>query len=134
MGFFHLGDAGGETGWVMFPKPERKKQRARRREELREYARRRGDFLRRRPFCRAAVQCRIERVNHEGQTVVYVGLATEVHHMKGRGRFLLDESTWLGVCSACHRHIHENVAWAREHGWVQSRVLDSKTETEDSDE
>ena len=32
-------------------------------------------------------------------------IATDVHHSKGRGEYLLDTSTWIPVCRACHNYI-----------------------------
>lgn len=44
---------------------------------------------------------------------------TEVHHMRGRGRYLLDQTTWLPVCFTCHHEkIHKHPAWARENGFL----------------
>ena len=48
-------------------------------------------------------------------------IATEIHHRKGRGRYLLDESTWTPVCRTCHTFIHNNVAWAYQNGRLELR-------------
>lgn len=48
--------------------------------------------------------------------------ATEVHHMRGRGRYLLDTRTFMAVCADCHRKIHNNVGWAMEKGYMLSRL------------
>lgn len=54
------------------------------------------------------------------QCAVYPHLAaTEVHHIKGRNRFYLDVSTWLAVSREGHEFIHNNVAIAREKGWLE---------------
>lgn len=42
----------------------------------------------------------------------------DVHHMKGRGKYLLDVTTFLPVCRQCHDAIHANPHWARENGWL----------------
>jgi len=34
------------------------------------------------------------------------GVATEVHHIKGRGIHTNDVSTWCSVCRECHHTIH----------------------------
>lgn len=44
--------------------------------------------------------------------------ATEIHHTRGRGRFLLDTSTWLAVSRAGHEKIEVERAWARERGFL----------------
>ncbi len=38
---------------------------------------------------------------------------TDVHHVLGRGKYLLVESTWLAVCRHCHEAIHQNPNFAR---------------------
>ena len=50
-----------------------------------------------------------------------IAFATEIHHRRGRGRYLLDESTWTPVCRTCHTFIHNNVAWAYQNGWLELR-------------
>lgn len=45
-------------------------------------------------------------------------LPTEVHHVKGRGRFLRDQSTWMALSRAGHVWVHENVRLAKERGWI----------------
>lgn len=47
--------------------------------------------------------------------------ATELHHRKGRGKYLLDESTWLAVCFNCHRTIHDKPALAYATGLLLKR-------------
>lgn len=45
---------------------------------------------------------------------------SDVHHRRGRlGKNMLDVSTWAALCNPCHSYCHENVAWAREQGWIQ---------------
>lgn len=41
------------------------------------------------------------------------GYADDVHHKKGRGKFLNDVETWMGVCRSCHTWIHEHPNEAR---------------------
>jgi len=47
--------------------------------------------------------------------------ATECHHRKGRGQFLLDESTFMAVCSDAHKSIHSNTKLSYERGWMLPR-------------
>jgi len=47
--------------------------------------------------------------------------ATEIHHKKGRGKYLLDETTWMAVSSTAHRIIHDNPKWAKEQGYILTR-------------
>ena len=41
------------------------------------------------------------------------GFTQDIHHVFGRGKYLLVESTWLPVCRACHRYIHDHPDQAR---------------------
>jgi len=43
----------------------------------------------------------------------------DVHHVLGRGKYLLIESTWLAVCRHCHEHIHQNPTEARTRNLLQ---------------
>ena len=43
-------------------------------------------------------------------------LATQVHHMRGRGKFLNQVDTWLAVCPYHHDWIHSHPNRARERG------------------
>ena len=49
-------------------------------------------------------------------------VSTEVHHMKGRGKYLLDIATWLSVCRNCHDIIELNPALAKELNFSKSRL------------
>lgn len=42
--------------------------------------------------------------------------ALEIHHKRGRGPYLNDTSTFLGVCSKCHGYIESHPKWAKEEG------------------
>jgi transposase InsO family protein len=43
-----------------------------------------------------------------------------VHHVKGRGKYTLDVSTFMTVCSACHYWIHFiNPKEARKEGYLK---------------
>lgn len=45
----------------------------------------------------------------------------DVHHMKGRGKYLLDETTWLPVCRNCHDTIHQYPKESKELGLLISK-------------
>ena len=47
--------------------------------------------------------------------------ATECHHKRGRGEYLLDDSTYLALC-AIIEFINEHNAFAMEAGFTQSRL------------
>lgn len=54
---------------------------------------------------------------------VYPNLrATEIHHMRGRGKYLNDTSTWLAVSRPGHEWIENNPKLSRERGFTKSRI------------
>jgi hypothetical protein len=48
--------------------------------------------------------------------------STDIHHMKGRGEYHLDTSTWLSLCRNCHEWIERNPENALELGFSQKRI------------
>ena len=46
----------------------------------------------------------------------------DVHHMQGRGKYLMDVDTWMAVSRKAHIEIHDNPAWAKEQGYLKDRV------------
>ena len=44
--------------------------------------------------------------------------AIDLHHKKGRGKFLCDKSSFMALCRPCHNKIHHEVGWARENGYI----------------
>lgn len=58
------------------------------------------------------------RVNTSGCTRE----TTEVHHKKGRGKYLMDKTTWLPVCHNCHCVVEENPNWAKQNGYSSNRL------------
>jgi hypothetical protein len=65
-------------------------------------------FLKKNPFCKARLSgCQIN--------------ATDIHHKVGRGKFMLDETTFLSVCRICHNQIEENPVMAKAMGFSESR-------------
>jgi hypothetical protein len=51
-----------------------------------------------------------------------IGITVDVHHMRGRGRYYLDESTWLPTCRHHHAWVTEHHAQAVALGWSHSRL------------
>tara|TARA_R100000951_G_scaffold109330_4_gene106290 strand:+ start:1467 stop:1649 length:183 start_codon:yes stop_codon:yes gene_type:complete len=47
--------------------------------------------------------------------------STDVHHMRGRGKYHLDTTTWLSVCRNCHNWIELNPVDAKELGFSNER-------------
>lgn len=44
--------------------------------------------------------------------------ASDLHHKKGRGKFLCEKSTFMALCRSCHNKCHHEVGWARENGYI----------------
>ncbi len=75
----------------------------------REYSKLRKEFLSKHPMCQAKIHnCSLK--------------STDVHHMKGRGKYHLDITTWLSVCRNCHNWIEVNPEDAKDLGFSISRV------------
>lgn len=64
------------------------------------------------PLCEAG----LSQTNCNGERV-----ASTVHHTRGRGKHLNDESTFSGQCWPCHSYIERNREWAKENGFIVSR-------------
>lgn len=47
--------------------------------------------------------------------------ATTIHHTKGRGKYLNDESTFIAPCWPCHSYVEKHREWATENGYLASR-------------
>jgi hypothetical protein len=76
---------------------------------LSQYSRMRVEFLTLRPHCEAGpVLAKV--TNHPTCT----SSATQVHHMKRRGPYMLVTPTWLPVCANCHQWIETHANVARE--------------------
>jgi len=74
----------------------------RRSEEMKEYSKKRTEFLTELPICEVCMKAK----------------ATDVHHKAGRGKHYLDDETWLSTCRSCHDRIHREPIWAREKGFL----------------
>lgn len=73
------------------------------------YSKLRRKFMENKPMCEAALP-------------VCNGGSTDVHHMKGRGKYYLVERTWLSVCRQCHTYIEEHPQEAIELGFSEKRI------------
>lgn len=52
------------------------------------------------------------------------GEATDVHHSRGRGKYLNDTSTWLPLCRSCHIYIETHPKEAKERGFSKNRLCE----------
>lgn len=50
------------------------------------------------------------------------GEATDVHHSRGRGRYLNDTTTWLPLCRSCHNYIETHPKEAKQKGYSKDRL------------
>ena len=75
----------------------------------RAYSSLRKTFLQNNPLC----QCKGKDCTR---------IATEVHHMRGRGEYYLALDTWLAVCRFCHNWIENNPKEAKKLNFSMSRL------------
>jgi len=47
--------------------------------------------------------------------------STEIHHVRGRGKYMLDTSTWMAVSEIAHKNIHNNPKHSYEKGYMKPR-------------
>ena len=95
------------------------------------YSALRKKFLAEHPYCQIWLIVRGYQINdvscdgfvkHETGDAIYyrkVPLAVDIHHVKGRGRYLLDTSTWLAASRAEHEWVHSHQGEARRLGLLQ---------------
>ena len=75
-------------------------------ERLKEYRVLRDKFLFDNPYCK-----------------ICGGMATDLHHMKGRvGDNLTDVDNFLALCRFCHNRVEENPKWSKENGYSKNRL------------
>jgi hypothetical protein len=106
---YGLGTTGCKCFYSWFESPEPiKKVSLKRNLDNKEYLKVRKIFLESLIFCQVK-NCK--------------GLATEIHHKKGRiGKLLTDISYFLGVCRECHSKIELEPMWAKENGYSLNRL------------
>jgi len=80
-----------------------KKVSDKRKREGKEYVCKRLDFL------LTHIMCEVENCDQR---------ATQIHHVRGRYKFYLDESTWMACCARCHTYIETNREWAKSKGYL----------------
>lgn len=47
--------------------------------------------------------------------------SVDLHHRRGRGKYLNDRSTFCALCREHHDFIHSHGKWARRNGWLISK-------------
>lgn len=86
-----------------------KKISTRLRNLAKKYSQLREEFLKNHPLCEAHL--------HDCTRI-----ATDIHHKRGRGKYLLDITTWLSVCRRCHQWIETRPKQAKELGLSDTRL------------
>jgi hypothetical protein len=81
---------------------------------LKEYYQRRNAFL----AIPANKTCRAKLANCTGS----ISKSLTIHHSRGRGKYLLDETSWIPLCAECHRWVEEHPKEAKEIGLSFSRL------------
>jgi len=84
------------------PKMSKKMKR-----QISEYSKVRAEFLEENP------NCQFKGCNKK---------ADSIHHIKGRGIYLLKKETFMAVCHHHHVIIEHNPEWSYEHGYSLSRL------------
>lgn len=74
------------------------------------YAVRKRAYLKRHPICKVCLTRK----------------STDVHHVKGRGPYLLTERWFMALCRTCHQDIHDNPKAAFAKGYLVSRLAKSQ--------
>ena len=92
----------------VYAKPNKVSEK--RKELNKEYTKLADEFKRENPKC-------VVRANQ-----YCTGKTESVHHKRGRGRYLLDVSTFLPCCLSCHTYIEAHPQEAKEKGWSESRL------------
>lgn len=52
------------------------------------------------------------------------GEVTDIHHSRGRGKYLNDITTWLPLCRSCHNYIETHPKEAKERGFSKNRLCE----------
>lgn len=68
-----------------------------------------------RAFRKKNQKCAINSPNCTGKT-------EGVHHKRGRGKYLMDQSTWLPACNPCNHYVEHHHQWAVDNGFKESRL------------
>lgn len=85
-------------------------------EKLKIYYGLREDYLRKHPRCEVSFP--LDFPLHEMPNCQ--NKPDQIHHTRGRGKFLNETITWMAICRNCHRWLHDNPSLARELGFIKT--------------
>jgi len=88
------------------------------------------------PIRKVSIKLSKEQAVYRGKRIIFLaentncfakfngcfGEATDVHHSRGRGRYLNDTTTWLPLCRSCHNYIETHPKEAKERGYSKNRL------------
>lgn len=92
------------------PRKTPKKQSDKMKDALKEYNARVKEWKKENPKCKANCNEYCTKDTDDCQ------------HLRGRGVYLMDETTWMPVCRSCHTYIGDHSKEAYEKGWALSRL------------
>lgn len=85
---------------------------------LKEYYKLRKEFLERNSICQVWIAENIHVIFENQNWLDLAPRSTEIHHRKGRGKYLNEVKFWLAVCRESHDRIHKDPAWAYQRGYL----------------
>lgn len=98
---------------------------SKRRQKLnKEYSKLRKEFLEAHPYCqwwlaeKGFSEHEAVLISHGPFKEKLPPASEDIHHVKGRGRYLLDTSTWMAVSRMAHITIHLHPKQSREKGYL----------------
>ncbi len=89
-----------------------------------QYMRLRDEFLKAHPVCQWWLDSRglnEDTMHGRSMNVAQMPPSTEIHHKKGRGKYLLDTTTWMAVSNEGHKAIHADPKTSYAKGYMLPR-------------
>lgn len=93
-----------------------RKVSAKQKGRLAEYYRKRDEYMAEHPLCEVCLE-----LNKSLHPDMLAYPAVDLHHRRGRGKYLCDERYFCATCRHHHDLIHRHGDWARKNGWLISK-------------
>lgn len=92
----------------------------------REYSKLKAEFIKLHPYCQWFIaQHGMDELKVKFDfgcaNWLVVPRSVDIHHVKGRGKYLLDTSTWMAVSRYGHEWIHNHPKESYQRGYMQPR-------------